>query len=94
MDINLIKLNGKTYGVFAINHEKIGVVPTGFGKVFYMRVQADCEHTYKLMKTKILARGGADGLVEYLKYCDRESFMECLAAKVCEHVIANGRGAK
>lgn len=46
----------------------------------------DCpEYTYKLMKTKILAYGGASGLYEYMKKCVDDNFCTVLVEKILSH---------
>ena len=93
MEMFYVKLLNKTFGVI-INGDKVGVCVNGFGKVYYMPVIEDSSVAFALKKTRIKARGGAAGLVEFICRCEAEQFMECNAIKICEHIIKNGGSAK
>lgn len=49
----------------------------------------DCggEYVYKLMKSRIKARGGASGLFEFIDRALYERFMECHAWRILDYII-------
>lgn len=54
-----------------------------------MKVVYDDVFTYKLLKTRIRAIDGAEGLYNFLKRIT--DFAECWLCNVCEHVIKYGK---
>lgn len=63
----------------------IGVQRNGIKK--WVRVEDDTTYTYKLMKTKIKAAGGAVGLYKYLVRCINDDFALCNVEKVLNYIF-------
>lgn len=57
---------------------------TGNTKVFKVVDSPDC--IYRLMKTKICAMNGADGLVNFMRECVEKDFMLALVEKVLNYM--------
>lgn len=51
-------------------------------------------YVYRLMKTKIKAQDGAEGLVSFLEQALEGHFMTCLAWRVLDYAADNMRPAK
>lgn len=55
---------------------------------FYKRnikIEESCDYVFKLMKTKILAKGGASGLFHNMKYWINENFCADYVDRILEH---------
>jgi hypothetical protein len=76
-----------TFSIYPRDNEAFTVCKNGVTKT--VRVVDDAEYTYKLMKTQIKAKGGAEGLYRYVDDALFNHFMECNAWKILNHVIEN-----
>ena len=56
-----------------------------------MKVHDDSEFAYKLTKSCIFARGGADGLVKWMSECIADDFCVAFVNKIVNWVIQNGK---
>lgn len=74
----------------AATSEMFGAAKLG-NELHWMKVKHNSTFTYNLLSKPIEARDGAFGLFDYIVRCRDEQFMECLAKKVIEYVIAHGK---
>lgn len=57
------------------------------GRIHSIKVYDNSEFVYKLQKTRILARGGAEGLYKWMKTEIEEYFAVCLVHKICDWIF-------
>lgn len=62
-------------------------LPDGRFRKKFVRVEDDSEYSYKLMKTKIKAAGGAEGLYDLMVRCIDKHLGECLVEKILEYAF-------
>lgn len=75
------------------SNDLLTVSKNGVSKIVYIE---DCggEYVYKCMKAKIKARGGANGLFDFMKKAFDDKFMDCCALLVLNHAIDKMTPAK
>ena len=87
MTRNYTDCNGNRFSftVYPENNDFFTVTRNGITKT--VRIIENGEFCYKLLKTKILARGGAVGLFKWADNYLYNGFCECLVYKVLNYII-------
>lgn len=75
-----------TFAIYPGNNEIMTVTKNGVSKTVFIE---DCgsEYVYKLMKSRVKARGGASGLFEFIDRALFEKFMDCYAWRILNYII-------
>lgn len=85
-------IDGKSYTFMASGDKLIiqdNSKPAGQPCKKVVKVEPDYEYTYKVLKTKIKAQGGAQGLYNFMVEAYEQNFMNCMANAVLRAAINN-----
>lgn len=76
--------------IYPWQSEKCVVIQKGYA-INTVLVKHNHEYTFRLLKTRIEANGGVDGLLEFIKRCSEKNIMHDLAKKILDHALYSCR---